>query len=146
MGEVIGVDAAVGLRDLGSYTLQGQITMSLIDRLKSADLALLEKKLQEKECSDLAVFIEDEEPLSIVGDKADALVNRTMEQHGLDAERAFAHTLPVGTATPTGVNPGNLYKAFREKENPTHTVRETGLTFGPANKIAESLARSSSDL
>jgi len=42
-------------------------------------------------------------PIFIEGDGllADALVNRTMEQHGLDAERAFAHTLPVGTTTPT---------------------------------------------
>lgn len=114
--------------------------MSLIDRLKSADLALLAKKLQEKECPEMPIFIKDD------GLLADALVNRTMEQHGLDAERAFAHTPPVGTTTPTGINPGNLYKAFREKENPAHAAREAGLIFGQANKIAESLARSSSDL
>ena len=134
------MDAAVGLRDLEDCTLQGHITMSLINRLKSADLSLLAKKLQEKECPDLPIFIEDD------GLLADALVNRTMEHHGLDAERAFAHTLPVGTTTPTGVNPGNLYKAFRERENPAHAAREAGLIFGQANKIAESLTRSSSDL
>ncbi len=121
-------------------TCRALTAFSRINRLKSADLSLLAKKLQEKECPDLPIFIED------AGHLADVLVNRTMEQHGLDAERAFAYTLPVGTATPTGVNPGNLYKAFREKENPAHAARETGLMFGQANKIAESLARSSSDL
>ena len=77
---------------------------------------------------------------------AETLVAHTMDIHQRDAERAFAYTLPVGQPTPAGVNPGILYKAFRQKEKPAHLGKEVNLLFGQANKIVESLARSSSDL
>ena len=113
---------------------------SIFSRLQSADLSLLAKKLQEKEQPDLPIF-----PDSAPAD-AETLVTHTMDIHHLDAELAFAHTLPVGLPTPAGVNPGILYKALREKENPSHRSKEVNLLFGQANKITESLARSSSDL
>jgi hypothetical protein len=109
---------------------------SIFDRLQSADLSLLTKKLQEKELPEQPIFQED----------AEILVMHTMERHNRDAERAFARTLPVGQPTPAGVNPGALYKAFRAKENPANCGKEVNLLFGQANKVVESLARSSSDL
>lgn len=115
---------------------------SIFARLQSADLSLLAKKLHEKEQPEPALFAED--PHS--GNRAEILVTHTLERHHLDAELAFAHTLPVGKPTPAGVNPGILYKAFREKENPANQKKEVNLLFGQANKIAESLARSGSDL
>jgi hypothetical protein len=115
--------------------------VSIIDRLRSADLSLLARKLQEKGQPE-PVF-PDDVPLN---SRADVLVTHTMEHHNRDAERAFARTLPVGQPTPAGVNPGALYKAFRAKENPANCSKEANLLFGQANKIAESLARSSSDL
>ena len=114
---------------------------SIFMRLQSADLSLLAKKLQEKEQPDLPMFLDGASE-----NNAETLVAQTMQQHKEDAERAFAHTLPVGLPTPAGVNPGILYKAFREKENPAHQIKEVNLLFGQANKIVESLARSSSDL
>jgi hypothetical protein len=131
---------------------------SNFDHLQSADLSLLAKKLQEKEQPEQPIFPEDaplNNSLSIrfasaegtFGcESAEILVMHTMEHHHLDAESAFAHTLPVGQPTPAGVNPGILYKAFRQKENPAHLGKEVNLLFGQANKVAESLARSSSDL
>ena len=115
---------------------------SIFARLQSADLSLLAKRLQEKEQPEPALFLEDI-PLD---DSAETLVTHTLERHHLDAERAFAHTLPVGLPTPDGVNPGILYKAFRERENPANRKKEVNLLFGQANKISESLVRSSGDL
>lgn len=115
---------------------------SIFARLRSADLSLLTRKLHEKEQPEQPVF-PDDGPL---GKNAEILVAHTLERHHRDAERAFAHTLPVGQPTPEGVNPGVLYKAFREKENPAHRGKEVGLLFVQANKIVESLARASSDL
>ena len=115
---------------------------SIFARLQSADLSLLAKKLHEKEQPEPALYPEESPP----GGHAEFLVTHTLERHHLDAELAFAHTLPVGQPTPAGVNPGILYKAFREKENPANQKKEVNLLFGQANKIAESLVRSSSDL
>ncbi len=115
---------------------------SIFARLQSADLSLLAKRLHEKEQPEQPAF-PDDAPLE---KSAEILVTHTLERHHLDAERAFAHTLPVGLPTPTGVNPGALYQAFREKENPANRKKEVNLLFGQANKVAESLARSSSDL
>ncbi len=114
----------------------------IFGRLQSADLSLLAKKLQDKEQPESYVFPEDSDSLAC----AETLVTQTLSRHNRDAEQAFAHTLPVGVPTPVGVNPGILYKALREKENPAHRSKEVGLLFGQANKVAESLARSSSDL
>jgi hypothetical protein len=139
--------------------LQEQATgliSSIFTRLQSADLSLLAKKLREKERSEPSAFpgaplpalqaATGANPVHDVPNNAETLVKHTLERHHLDAERAFAHTLPVGQPTPAGVNPGVLYKAFRAKENPAHRSKEVNLLFGQANKIAESLARSSSDL
>ena len=121
---------------------------SIFARLQSADLSLLAKKLQEKECPEQPISPEDAPLNASLADceSAEILVTQTMDIHHQDAERAFAHTLPVGLPTPAGVNPGILYKALRQKENPSHRGKEVNLLFGQANKIAESLARSSSDL
>lgn len=115
---------------------------SIFARLQSADLSLLAKKLQEMEQTEPILYM-DEMPSRV---NAEILVTHTLERHHRDAERAFAHTLPVGQPTPDGVNPGILYKAFRQKENPAHGDKEVILLFGQANKIAESLVRASSDL
>ncbi len=121
---------------------------SIFERLQSADLSLLARKLQEKEQPEQQIFPEDTPQNNSLAacDSAELLVTHTLSHHNLDAERAFAHTLPVGQPTPAGVNPGILYKALREKENPTNRKKEVNLLFGQANKVAESLARSSSDL
>ena len=125
-------------------------TSSIFARLQSADLSLLAKKLQEKEQPEQPGFPDDPmpeiNPMHDVPSHAETLVTHTLERHHLDAEQAFAHTLPVGQPTPVGVNPGILYKAFRERETPANRKKEVNLLFGQENKIAESLARSSSDL
>ena len=115
---------------------------SIFAKLQSADLSLLAKRLNEKEQPEQPSFLCD----APVEKSAEVLIMHTLERHDRDAERAFAHTLPVGLPTPAGVNPGFLYKALREKESPAHRSKEIGLLFGQANKVAEALARSSSDL
>lgn len=132
---------------------------SLLARLQSADMMVLQKQLHEKEGQDaqsLLVPFSDSQPVEPLRSESasevapsvpDAvlLVEQIMNRHAQDAERAFARILPVGSATPEGVNPGLLYQTFRAMENPEHRRREADLLFGQANKTADALSRGSTD-
>ena len=102
--------------------------MKASDRLKTADFAFLKKLAP---CN---------------GPTGKPVHQTVMELFQGDAERAFAQALPVGSPTPEGVNPGRIYQAFREIENPANRKKEADLLYGQAEKITGDLGKWSTDL
>lgn len=67
-------------------------------------------------------------------------VHARIQACGGDAEKAFCKALPVG-APDGGVNPGKLYLALREAENPEYRRRECEFIYHLARPMLDGLLR-----